>query len=1412
MKKALISIFALALLIVFAPMQTFTSDNKVHTWSDESQALSESIDIEELRTYSYASTTAHVSVCGDSYVNNYTDGAGHSYQNSSKAQEPILAVDSIDELTSLIREKMINRQEAIEIRVNGLALTDSDVSSSIVYACEHTGDPRGGDYIDAHIIGGYTYNAEVTSDSYGIYTIVTVNVNFISDSVMEAEVDAAVDALLEELNLWNATDYQKIKGVYDWMTENINYDHEWDDEENDDAHYRHTAHAAIIERKVVCQGIASLFYRLMLELDVDCRYIVGMGNSPGSSERHAWNIVALNGKYYNVDATWDLGLTGYYRNFLCTETNFAWHDRDYQYTTESFNSQYPMATLPYVENVTASGTVNSRISWVLDGDTGTLTVAGEGAIPSYRYSKAPWYEYRNSVRRIVVEEGITEVGERAFYWNINCTELCLPESLIAIREYGFNNLQNLKGVTLPSNLRIIEFCAFSECTSLESITLPDSVTTVGTNAFSNCYALKSATLSAGMNYIPNSMFFGDYRLTSVVIPEGVVRIDNTAFADCGFTKFTIPSTVTQIGTSAFSGCDSLSKFIVEDGNTRFKAVDGVLFSADGTHLISYPAGKSDYSYTVPYGTKYIDYGAFREQKYMYYVYFPASLIKIDGYAFSYCKRLQKVTLPSTLTTLGSDIFRDCTSLYSVTFGNQSIILGDYMFSGCTSLRSITLPTNLREIPNGLFDDCTALSGINIPSTVTRIGSTAFCNCDSLTSVTIPGSVKSIGQQAFDFCQNLTTIIFEDGLKTMDWIVVRNAPRLKKVVIPASVTSIGKENFESCPLVTLYVTCYSTGYNYAKNNGIKYSLSHSYSYSTVTYPTCTEQGYTTYTCVCGDSYTSNYVNSLGHTEAIYEAVAPDCTNDGLTQGKYCSVCGVTIVKQTVISALGHNLTRYEGRSPTCLEPGYMPYEACSVCDYTTYEHIPAAEHTYESVITSPTCVEQGYTTHTCLWCGDYYVVDFVDATGHLAGEQVIENNIAPACASRGSYESVVYCITCGEELSRVISLVDALGHAFTSYVSNGDATCIEDGTETARCERCDVTDTRVDVNSSLGHNYKTEVTAPDCINDGYTTYICSECGDHYVVDFVDATGHLAGEQVIENNIAPACASQGSYESVVYCITCGEELSRVISLVDALGHAFTSYVSNGDATCIEDGTETARCERCNVTDTRVDVNSSLGHNYNAEVTAPDCINDGYTTYICSKCGYYYVADLVDATGHTEAVDEATAPTCTETGLTEGKHCSVCYVVIVAQEVVPANGHNYDSVVTNPTCEEQGYTTHTCHCGEVMVDTYVQALGHNLGGWQTEKAPTCEGRGSERRDCERCDYSETRSIAPVGHNWAEEEEYEICTSCGEVVEKDPSELEKDHSECEAGLFETILNAIINFFRMLFGLPELCICGEEY
>lgn len=657
-----------------------------------------------------------------------------------------------------------------------------------------------------------------------------------------------------------------------------------------------------------------------------------------------------------MDATWDAGLTGYYRHFLCTEANFSGHTRKAEYDTEEFHAKYPMATLPYVQNVTASGKVNGNISWVLDGDTGALTVVGSGAIPSYRYSHAPWYEYRESVQKIVVSEGITEVGERAFYWCTTCTEVVLPESLTAIREYAFNNLRALQSITLPSKLKTIEFCAFSECTALKSITLPDSVTTVESNAFSNCYELTSAVLSSGMTSIPSSMFGGDRKLKSIVIPDSITNIGNTAFIDCGFVSVTIPASVTSLGTSVFSGCTSLTKFIVEEGNTAYKTVDGVLFTADGTHLICYPAAKYG-NYTIPEGTKYIDYGAFRSQKYMSTVYFPSTLIKIEGYAFSYCKNLYSITFPANIKSIGDDAFRSCTNLYYVTFENQNVDLAGYTFANCTSLTSVTLPTNISKIPNGMFDGCTKLKSITIPKSVTEIGSTAFCDCDSLTTVTIPGNVKSIGQQAFDFCNKLETIIFEEGVTTLGWIAIRNAPKLKKVVLPSSLTTIVQPSgttstmFENCPNLTVYVNCGTYAKSYADSRGLKTYVYHPYTKSTVIKPTCTASGYTLYHCVCETArYSDDYVAATGHAMGDWaQTKAPSCTESGEEK------------------------------------------RVCNTCGYSETRELSATGHTYTPTVTAPTCTAQGFTTYTCS-CGESYVGDYVEATGI----HTYENGVCTGC--------------------------------------------------------------------------------------------------------------------------------------------------------------------------------------------------------------------------------------------------------------------------------------------------------------------------------------------------------------------------------------------------------------------------------
>ena len=122
------------------------------------------------------------------------------------------------------------------------------------------------------------------------------------------------------------------------------------------------------------------------------------------------------------------------------------------------------------------------------------------------------------------------------------------------------------------------------------------------------------------------------------------------------------------------------------------------------------------------------------------------------------------------------------------------------------------------------------------------------------------------------------------------------------------------------------------------------------------------------------------------------------------------------------------------------------------------------------------------------------------------------------------------------------------------------------------------------------------------------------------------------------------------------------------------------------------------------------------------------------------------IVDALGHTEAIDAAVAPTCASDGLTEGKHCSTCNIVLAPQQEVAALGHSYESVVTAPICEDKGYTTHTCSvCGDSYSDTEVAATGHSYGEWTVTKEATRKEVGEETRTC-ACGATETREIPMV------------------------------------------------------------------
>ena len=716
----------------------------------------------------------------------------------------------------------------------------------------------------------------------------------------------------------------------------------------------------------------------------------------------------------------------------------------------------------------------------------------------------------------------------------------------------------------------------------------------------------------------------------------------------------------------------------------------------------------------------------------------------------------------TVTMNGVDITADC---YANGVVSIAYVTGDLVINA-TGIKKTIYEDYLQKLPDNFCSGTNlwvALAPINLYYTGSGWGNTGT---GSVYSVTIP---VAFGDQiwATSFQKSGTNGGSRNGIR-LTWF---DKNGVLESVSPDNVYSeFSTKGCLTAPEGAVAVNVVM--WNGNESNEV-YILNRDHSYTPlITAPTCTEQGYTTHTCHCGDTYVDNYVDARDHNYGEwYEVIAPTCTEDGLER-RNCIRCDA--FEANVISKLGHS---------------------------------------YGSVTTAPTCTVQGYTTYTCN-CGDSYVDNYVNALGHTHSEVIIENGVDPTCTTSGSCDNVIYCTECREELSREKVTSDALGHSYGDWYEVTEPTCIVDGIERRDCIRCDAFETNII--SKLGHSYSCAITAPTCTESGYTTYTC-HCGDSYVDNYVDALGHTLGEVVVENVVEPTCVASGSCENVIYCTKCGAEISRSKMPLDPLGHIHSEIVveNNIVSTCAMSGSydNVIYCTECSeeLSREKISVNP-LGHSYGDwyEVTLPTCTDEGLEKRDCIRCDFFET-NVVSALGHTYA-PSITAPTCTEEGYTTYIcYCGDRYV----DTYVDALGHTIgDAVIENvvePGCTASGSYDNVFYCEVCGIEldsesVIVEATGHNYKAWVQIVAPGCETGGVERRECINCKKYETRDIPALGHEWVEDEYHRACTVCGEIVE-----LEIDHSGCEANLFESIINAIINFFRILFGLPEICVCGEE-
>ena len=556
-------------------------------------------------------------------------------------------------------------------------------------------------------------------------------------------------------------------------------------------------------------------------------------------------------------------------------------------------------------------------------------------------------------------------------------------------------------------------------------------------------SITSVVIETGVTSIGYGAFAECVSLTSVTIGDSVATIGDIAFAECtSLTSVTIPAGVTSIGNAAFAGCASLTSVVIPD-----------------------------------------------------------SVETIGDDAFARCSSLTEVAIGSGVTSIGGNAFAECMSLTSVTIGggvcpvvdfqlglgttnndlSWKIIngvltidgegaiedgypwcdflnaervtdlvigdgvtgIGDTAFAGCASLTSVIIGNSVTAIGSVAFAGCASLTSVVIPDSVTSIGSEAFSGCTGLTEVTIGNRVTTIGEDAFAECGSLREVTVGSGVTSIGSRAFVRCTGLTSVVIPDSVETIGDIAFAECTGLTEVTIKKNAATDEETINTLKGAL-------------------------------QSGIEPLQTINVVGETVLGGVTTQ--TEETYEKIESVFVLQTT---------TETETEGNTVTETVYNGAASEDNVVKTTV----STQNTTTGIITK-TVTESGSTTTTLLES------DGVTVHTHTHATPVEENRVNPTHTSAGSYDSVVYCSVCNNELSR----------------------------ET--------------------------LTIP-------------------------ATAHHPGAAVEENRVEPTCTQNGSYDSVVYCQDDGAELSREAIVLPATGHSWGAWTVTTPATYTSTGVETRVC---------------------------------------------------------------------------------------------------------------------------------------------------------------------------------------------------------------------------------------------
>lgn len=429
---------------------------------------------------------------------------------------------------------------------------------------------------------------------------------------------------------------------------------------------------------------------------------------------------------------------------------------------------------------------------------GTLTISGTGEMYDYAANggNIPWSSERNSITNVIIENGVTKIGQSAFHTCSNLSAITLPNSLETIGAYAFYNCTSLANITIPSSVTSIGIWAF-EKSGITSIVIPSGVTEIGERTFNGCTNLREVVIPSSVQTIGYAAFKDCSSLKEIVIPSGVTSIARDAFASTpNNMDVYCQDTESAFAAKCYNG--TLTGSFSNAANQTFHyELDGLMQCGDdvyarlsnGTLEIFGSGDMYDYNNDKPWHSV-------RDS--ITKVIIKSGVTRIGKDAFGHCNNLESVTIPNTVTSIGASAFAGCNnSLESIIIPDSVTNIERRAFADCKNLKNVTLSNNITAISDYTFERCENLENITLPSGITRIEQYAFYNCTSLESIVIPSSVTVIGDYTFMNCERLKNVSIQNGVITIGQRCFVSCTSLENITIPSSVTTIGELAFAAC---------------------------------------------------------------------------------------------------------------------------------------------------------------------------------------------------------------------------------------------------------------------------------------------------------------------------------------------------------------------------------------------------------------------------------------------------------------------------------------------------------------------------------------------------------------------------------------------------------------------------------------